>query len=117
MFPFKIDYQFAGAINSTEYFIFDTITACNVIMLLDMLCNSVKIGSDDPIYGINPNCLPIGYGEEPQKFYNAMIRRHSPYPTEFTANGFPIHKDLDECDRMSYFKPWVEYKVPCNIIH
>jgi hypothetical protein len=117
MFPFKIDYQFAGSITSTEYFIFDTITACNVIVLFDMLCNSVKIGSDDPVYGINPNSVPIGYGEELQKFYNSMIGKHVAYPTEFTPNGFPLFKDLDESDKMPYCKPWVEYKAPVSNIY
>lgn len=103
MWPQIINYQFRGDLNSTEHFHFDTITACNVIMLFDMLCNSVQVGTPHPVYGINPNCKSVGYGEELQKFYDPGLCRYVPYPTEF-KHGCPVFKYADEWDNISHTK-------------
>ena len=103
MWPQIVNYQFRGDLNSTEHFHFDTVDVCNAIMLFDMLCASVQVGTTHPTYNINPNCKPIGYGEELQKFYDPGQRRYVPYPTEF-ERGWPIYKHVEEWDAIPHTK-------------
>lgn len=101
--PKKINYQFAGDLNSTEHFIFKTQEVCNAIMLFDLLCSAVQLGSPRSEFMINPNYNPVGFGEELQKFYDAGQRRFVPYPTQF-SHGHPVFADVEEWDTMPYTK-------------
>lgn len=97
MWPFVIDFTYAGDLSSVEYFIFDTPTICNVIMVFEMLCAGVQIGTNHPHYCEQAFPKPLGYMEEPLKFYDPGQRRYVPYPTEF-RHGIPIYKPVEEWD-------------------
>jgi hypothetical protein len=106
MWPKVINYQFRGDLNSTEYFFFGTAEVCNAIALFDMLCNSVQVGTSDIVYGIHPKSVPLGYGEELQKYYDPGMSEYVPYPTEF-RNGYPIYKTREEWDTIPMIKETV----------
>jgi hypothetical protein len=95
------NFQFAGDITSTEYFIMTTTAVCNAIMLFDMLCSSTQIGSPNNKYRQCPEYLPIGYGMDLKKFYDKEQRRFVPYPTKFKY-GLPVYDCIEMWDNIEY---------------
>jgi hypothetical protein len=93
----KIDYQFAGTITSSEYFIMKTPDVCNAIMIMGWLCCSVYIGSPFEEFKVHPKCREIGYGLQLRRFYDASQDRYVPYPKVF-ENGLPIFEYSDNWD-------------------
>ena len=102
-FPKPINFEYVGSITSTENFIFNISQVCDVIMVFDLLCNSVQIGTDHPDYCVKPHRQILGYGEEALNFYDCGQDRYVPYPTEF-RNGYPVYLPVEEWNNVPKIK-------------